>query len=45
MFLEGLDMIGASLKFEDDIAAFAQRHWDQQPWVRGVAVRTQLRYQ
>ena len=40
MFLEGLDMIGASLKFEDEIAAFAQRHWDRQPWVKDVAVRT-----
>jgi 3-isopropylmalate/(R)-2-methylmalate dehydratase small subunit len=35
-------MIGASLKFEDDIAAFAQRHWAEQPWVRDVAARTQL---
>ena len=42
MFLEGLDMIGASLKFDDEIAAFAQRHWDRQPWVRDVAARTQL---
>jgi len=42
MFLEGLDMIGASLKFEGEIAAFAQRHWAQQPWVKDVAVRTQL---
>jgi 3-isopropylmalate/(R)-2-methylmalate dehydratase small subunit len=40
MLLEGLDMIGASLKFEEDIAAFAQRHWDRQPWVRDVAART-----
>lgn len=42
MFLEGLDMIGASLKFEEEIGAFAQRHWDRQPWVRDVATRTQL---
>ena len=38
-------MIGASLKFEDEIAAFAQRHWEQQPWVKDVAARTQLRLQ
>ena len=44
MFLEGLDMIGASLKFEDEIAAFAQRHWDRQPWVMDVAARTQLNF-
>ena len=35
-------MIGASLKFEDEIVDFARRHWDRQPWVRGVAVRTQF---
>ena len=40
MFLEGLDMIGASLKFEEEITAFAQRHWVQQPWVKDVAART-----
>ena len=42
MFLEGLDMIGASLKFKDDITAFSHRHWAQQPWVRDVAARTKL---
>lgn len=40
MLLEGLDMIGASLKFKEEIDAFAQRHWDQQPWVRDVVART-----
>lgn len=43
MLLQGLDMIGASLKFEEEIVAFAQRHWAQQPWVRDVAARIQLR--
>ena len=42
MLLEGLDMIGASLKFEDEIAAFAERHWAQQPWVKDVAARAEL---
>jgi 3-isopropylmalate/(R)-2-methylmalate dehydratase small subunit len=42
MFLEGLDMIGASLKLKEDITAFSQRHWAQQPWVRDVAARTKL---
>ena len=42
MFLEGLDMIGASLKFKEDITAFSHRHWAQQPWVRDVAARTKL---
>ncbi len=43
MFLDGLDMIGASLKYKEDIATFAQCHWMQQPWVRDVAARTKLR--
>ena len=43
MFLEGLDMIGVSLTFAPEIAAFAQRHWAAQPWVRDVARRTKQR--
>jgi len=43
MFLDGLDMIGASFKFKDDIAAFAKRHWAQQPWVKDVAARIKPR--
>ncbi|MBT9502982.1 MAG: 3-isopropylmalate dehydratase small subunit [Burkholderiaceae bacterium] len=37
MFLEGLDMIGASLSHRDQIKAFAARHWAAQPWLRDVA--------
>ena len=43
MLLEGLDMIAASLTHRAEIAAFAQRHWAQQPWVRDVARRTKER--
>lgn len=43
MFLEGVDMIGATLAHKADIAAFTQRHWGQQPWVRDVARRTKQR--
>ena len=43
MFLEGLDMIGASLAHRAEIAAFAERHWADQPWVRDVARRTKQR--
>lgn len=38
-------MTGAFLKFEEEIAAFAQRHRDQWPWIRDVAVRIKLRCQ
>ncbi len=43
MFLEGLDMIGASLTYQAAIDAFAQKHWVGQPWVRDVAGRTKGR--
>lgn len=43
MFLEGLDMIGVSLTYKSEIAAFAERHWALQPWVRDVARQTKQR--
>ena len=43
MFIEGLDMIGASLHHKDDITAFASLHWLAQPWVKDVAARTMRR--
>jgi 3-isopropylmalate/(R)-2-methylmalate dehydratase small subunit len=43
MFLEGLDLSGASLVHREAIAAFAQRHWAAQPWTRDVARRTKAR--
>ncbi|WP_406625809.1 3-isopropylmalate dehydratase small subunit [Acidovorax sp. SDU_ACID1] len=43
MFLDGLDLIGASLTHAAQIAAFAQAHWRRQPWVRDVAARTRAR--
>jgi 3-isopropylmalate/(R)-2-methylmalate dehydratase small subunit len=40
MFLEGLDVIGLTLKYKPEIDAFAQKHWAAQPWVKDVARRT-----
>ncbi len=40
MFLEGLDSIGLSLTYQDQIAAFARDHWARQPWLRDVAAST-----
>lgn len=40
MFLEGLDVIGLTLKHKPEIDAFAQKHWAAQPWVKDVARRT-----
>jgi len=43
MFLEGLDNIGLSLTYRDQIDAFAQGHWARQPWLRDVAALTKQR--
>ena len=43
MFLEGLDSIGLSLTYQDQIAAFARSHWARQPWLRDVAASTMRR--
>lgn len=43
MFLEGLDMIGASLQHREAILAFARRHWQDKPWLKDVAQRTRAR--
>jgi 3-isopropylmalate/(R)-2-methylmalate dehydratase small subunit len=34
MFLDGLDVLGASLQMLPQIEAFEQRHWADKPWTR-----------
>ncbi|WP_136067353.1 3-isopropylmalate dehydratase small subunit [Modicisalibacter radicis] len=43
MFLEGLDSIGLSLTYQNDISKFADQHWARQPWLREVAAITHQR--
>lgn len=43
MFLEGLDSIGLSLTYQEQIAAFARDHWARQPWLRDIAAATRQR--
>lgn len=43
MFVDGLDLIGASLEHRAAIEAFAEGHWVARPWVRDVARRTKKR--
>jgi len=43
MFLEGLDNIGLSLKYRDQINVFAAGHWQTQPWLKDVAARVRAR--
>jgi 3-isopropylmalate/(R)-2-methylmalate dehydratase small subunit len=40
MFLEGLDMIGATLTQQEQIAAFAAAHGERRPWLKDVAQKT-----
>jgi 3-isopropylmalate/(R)-2-methylmalate dehydratase small subunit len=43
MFLEGLDLIGASLAQMSSIEAFERAHWQRQPWLKSVAAITRDR--
>jgi 3-isopropylmalate/(R)-2-methylmalate dehydratase small subunit len=43
MFVEGLDLVGASLAQRGAIAAFEQAHWTKQPWLKSVATATRNR--
>jgi 3-isopropylmalate/(R)-2-methylmalate dehydratase small subunit len=43
MFLEGLDMIGATLAMEEQIQAFQRRHWGVRPWLKDIAHTTKAR--
>lgn len=43
MFLEGLDNIGLSLTYQDQVREFAVRHWQRQPWLKDVAALTRQR--
>jgi 3-isopropylmalate/(R)-2-methylmalate dehydratase small subunit len=40
MFLDGLDVIGATLMHQEAISAFAATHWAGQPWLENVAWKT-----
>lgn len=39
MFLEGVDVIGLSMTYRQDIENFAQVHWQGQPWLHNAAQR------
>ncbi|QET01725.1 3-isopropylmalate dehydratase small subunit [Cupriavidus pauculus] len=43
MFLEGLDMIGLSLRHKAEIERFADGYWSAYPWTQNVARRTRDR--
>lgn len=43
MFLEGLDMVGATLAMEDQIHAYTAAHWQKRPWLKDIASITRNR--
>lgn len=43
MFMEGLDMIGATLAKNDAIVAFQESHWQARPWLKDIAYAVQSR--
>jgi 3-isopropylmalate/(R)-2-methylmalate dehydratase small subunit len=43
MFLKGVDVVGMSLSYMEEINVFAKTHWDQQPWLKDVAARMKAR--
>ena len=43
MFVDDLDLVGASLAQLGAIAAFEQAHWTEQPWLKAVAAITRNR--
>lgn len=43
MFLDGLDLIGASLASNETIANFERKHWEKQPWLQSVGAMVRAR--
>jgi 3-isopropylmalate/(R)-2-methylmalate dehydratase small subunit len=43
MFMEGLDMLGASLLHRPAIEAFARRWQEDKPWLKDVAAKARSR--
>jgi 3-isopropylmalate/(R)-2-methylmalate dehydratase small subunit len=39
MFLKGVDVVGMTLTYKDEIEEFAKAHWASQPWLKDVAIR------
>jgi 3-isopropylmalate/(R)-2-methylmalate dehydratase small subunit len=43
MFLDGLDLVGASLAHAEAIAEFERKHWERQPWLQSIAAVVRAR--
>jgi 3-isopropylmalate/(R)-2-methylmalate dehydratase small subunit len=43
MFLQGLDIIGATLALQQQIEDFQRKHWAARPWLQDIGLRTRER--
>jgi 3-isopropylmalate/(R)-2-methylmalate dehydratase small subunit len=43
MFLQGLDIIGATLALQQQIEDFQRKHWATRPWLQDIGLRTRER--
>jgi 3-isopropylmalate/(R)-2-methylmalate dehydratase small subunit len=43
MFLDGVDLVGASLANLDAIAEFERKHWERQPWLQSIGAVVRAR--
>jgi 3-isopropylmalate/(R)-2-methylmalate dehydratase small subunit len=44
MFLDGVDLIGASLAHSQTIAEFERKHWERQPWLQSIGAVVRARH-
>jgi 3-isopropylmalate/(R)-2-methylmalate dehydratase small subunit len=43
MFLDGVDLVGASLAHSAAIAEFERKHWERQPWLQSIGAVVRAR--
>jgi len=43
MFLDGVDLVGASLASSEAIAEFERKHWERQPWLQSIGAVVRAR--
>jgi 3-isopropylmalate/(R)-2-methylmalate dehydratase small subunit len=43
MFLDGVDLVGASLANAEAIAEFERQHWERQPWLQSIGAVVRAR--
>jgi 3-isopropylmalate/(R)-2-methylmalate dehydratase small subunit len=44
MFLDGVDLVGASLANAEAITEFERKHWERQPWLQSIGAVVRARF-